>query len=170
MLQQPHVRLVGGQRFAGRINSPTVSVLTSAESIELAPTNIRRLYNLREEVSEEEAAEAPFQIDLWGGSVVVGQLRETVLPVLFRGEVWHVPVSDVVEIVTPSPQISDETRQEIAARIRELGNDDWQKREEASTALAEYGFLARSMLMEAMRVSPDPEVRRRVEKLLEKLD
>ena len=70
----------------------------------------------------------------------------------------------------PTPHVSDETRLKIAGLIRELGSDDWEKREAASEALGEYGFMAKPILEETLRTSPDPEVRRRVEKLLDEAE
>ena len=52
------------------------------------------------------------------------------------------------------------------ASTAELGSEDWERREQASEELAEFGYLAQSMMTEALNVTPDPEVRRRIEKIL----
>ena len=64
----------------------------------------------------------------------------------------------------------DETRQKIATLVRDLGNVDWEKRQTATEELAEYGFMAKSLMLEALKVTPDPEVRRRIEKLLGEME
>jgi hypothetical protein len=51
-----------------------------------------------------------------------------------------------------------------------LGSDDWRQREAASAGLAEFGYMAEPQLREALQSSPDPEVRRRVEALLDSQD
>ncbi len=169
-LQQPHLVLAGGQRLVGRVNAPYVSVMTNAELIEVPPENIRLMHSMREDGDFGSATAAPFQVDLWGGGVILGQIRETVLPVLVRGETWQVPLSDIVDIITPTPRISDETRQKIAALVRDLGNEDWEKRQSSTEELGEYGFMAKAILLEALKVTPDPEVRRRIEKILGEME
>ena len=72
-------------------------------------------------------------------------------------------------MVSPTPRISDETRQQIAALIRELGNEDWEKRQSATDELGEYGYMSKALLIEALRVTPDAEVRRRIEQLLSEM-
>lgn len=166
MPEHPFLVLSGGQRLLARVDAPALTAVTNAEAIELPPETIRRLRNLREEVLLEEDEPSRFEIELWGGGVIVGQLRDAVVPVRFRSELWQIPVEDLSELVTPLPQVSDASRQRIAALIRDLGSDEWRSRESATEELAEFGYLARPFLEEALRVNPDPEVRRRLEKLL----
>ena len=123
----------------------------------------------REEFEGSPNQVPPFVIELWGGSLINGQIKEAVIPVRVRGQVWNIPQGDVVEIVSPTPRISDETRRVIAALIRELGNEDWEKREEASGSLGEYGYMAKALLADALRVTPDAEVRRRIDQLLSEM-
>ncbi|MGI8601740.1 MAG: hypothetical protein ACR2OZ_01940 [Verrucomicrobiales bacterium] len=167
-LEQPHVLLAGGQRLLGQIEAEALTVLTSIKAIQIPPQSIRTLRNAREE-SEPGGSEdtPPFQIELWGGGTILGQLKDPVVPIRVRDAVWRVPVDDLVEFNTPTPHVSDETRIKIAALVRELGSDEWEKREAASAALAEFGFMAKSVLEETLKTSPDPEVQRRVEKLLD---
>ena len=168
-LQVPHVLLAGGQRIIGRISAPTVGVVTNAELIEVPPETIRLMHSLRDEVDGLPNEAAPFAIELWGGSLITGQIKEAVLPVMVREKIWRIPLSDVVDVVSPTPRISDETRQRIATLVRDLGNNDWEKRQGASDELAEYGYMAKAILIEALRVTPDAEVRRRIDQLLSEM-
>ena len=61
-------------------------------------------------------------------------------------------------------------RLKIAGLIRDLGNDDWEKREAATQALGQLGFMAKPLLEETLKTTPDPEVRRRVEQLIDGLE
>lgn len=169
---QPYVQLSGGQRLLARLDLDALTVLTGAKSIQVPPHGIRSLRNAREEAEPEtlEADSPPFQIDLWGGGTMLGQVREPVLPFRVRNAVWSVPIADVVEIANPAPQVSDETRVKMSGFIRDLGSDAWEQREAASQALAEFGFMARPLLDEALKTTPDPEVRRRVEKLIDEME
>ncbi|MFT5410396.1 MAG: hypothetical protein ACI9NC_003126, partial [Verrucomicrobiales bacterium] len=168
-VQVPHVVLVGGQRMIGRVAAPTIGAITNAQLIEIPPENIRLMRSTREEFEGSPNQVPPFVIELWGGSLINGQIKEAVIPVRVRGQVWNIPQGDVVEIVSPTPRISDETRRVIAALIRELGNEDWEKREEASGSLGEYGYMAKALLADALRVTPDAEVRRRIDQLLSEM-
>lgn len=167
---QPYLVLAGGQRLAGQLETETLTVLTGAKAIQVPPGGLRSLRNALDESGDAdpmvEADSPPFQIDLWGGGTILGQLRDPVLPVRFRQARWSVPVADILELHNPAPQVSDEVRLKIAGLIRSLGSDDWQTRESATEELATFGFLARPLLDEALNSTPDPEVRRRAEQLI----
>ena len=170
---QPYLLLAGGQRLVGQADTQSLTVLTSAKAIEIPPSGLRSLRNVIDEAADDERVDRdspPFQIELWGGGTVLGQLREPVLPVRFRQSLWSVPVADIIELHNPAPRLSDEVRLKIAGHIRDLGSDDWKTREAASEALATYGFLARPLLDEALKSSADPEVRRRVEQLVSEME
>ncbi len=167
---QPAALLSGNQRLLGQIDSETLAVLTGTKVIHVPPSGIRLLRNAKDEVDGAEAEAPPFQIELWGGGSILGQLRDPVVALRVRDAVWRVPAADLIEFSNPAPRISDEMRLKLAAHIRDLGSEDWEKREAASQALAEFGFMARPLLDEALKTTADPEVRRRVEKLLDELE
>ncbi len=168
---QPQVVLAGGQRLPGQIDAAMLTVLTGSKTIEIPPQGIRHLRNAADDGDEPDVGEnPPFSIELWGGSTIVGQIKDPVIPLRVRDSVWRVPAADLMEWHTPSPRLSDDTRAQIAAHLRELGSDDWQRREAASQALGELSYMARPMLEETLRSTPDPEVKRRVEKLLDDLE
>jgi hypothetical protein len=58
---------------------------------------------------------------------------------------------------------------EIADRVADLGGDAFETREDAVLRLQELQELAEPALRKALRAKPDPEVRRRAEKLLARL-
>jgi hypothetical protein len=169
-LQQPHLNLAGGQRLVGQIAAPELNLVTHAELIKTQPEEIRLMRNMSEEWDTDFEDTPPFQVEMWGGSVVMGHVREPVLPVTVRGREWRVPLQDIVSVVYPQPRISDSARTSMARLIRELGDDDWSTRENATQELREYGYLAKSLLVEALRVSGDEEVRRRIEQILGGMD
>ncbi|MFN0125523.1 MAG: hypothetical protein ACKV19_02425 [Verrucomicrobiales bacterium] len=170
---QAYLVLAGAQRLVGQPESEMLTVLTGAKAIQVPPNSIRSLRNVIDEAGDGEVVDVdspPFQIELWGGGTLLGQLREPVVPIRFRQALWSVPVADIVELHNPAPRVSDEVRLKMAGLIRDLGSDDWQTREKATEALATYGFLARPLLDEALKSSPDPEVRRRVEQLIGEME
>ncbi|CAN5353516.1 hypothetical protein BH23VER1_BH23VER1_08100 [soil metagenome] len=170
---RPGVVLAGGQRLVGQIEADTIGAITSAELLELPPETIRRLHNLDGDsvTGDRGSASGPtFEVDLWGGGVIACQLREAVLPIRVRAEIWRVPVGDIIEIVAPLPQMSDASRQRIGELVRQLGSADWEARDAASEELATFGYMAKPLLLEATRTNPDPEVIRRAERLLDEID
>lgn len=171
-LSRPHLVLAGNQLLPGQIEAESLDILTGSKIVQVPPSGIRSLRNVSEEVAtgELEGNSPPFEIELWGGGVMVGQLREPVLGVRVRDALWRVPAGDIVEFNNPAPRLSDEVRLRITGLLRDLGSEDWEKREAASQSLAELGFLARPLLEECLKTTPDPEVRHRVEKLLDGME
>ena len=58
---------------------------------------------MREEIDADalEVESPPFQIELWGGGTIFGQLREPVLALRVRDMVWRVPSADLIELHNP---------------------------------------------------------------------
>lgn len=163
---QPYLTLRGRQLLVGRVLDSQITILTDTESLSVAPETVRSLLNFAEDLEFDPNPEPTFRAELWGGGVVVGQLRERVVSV---EPGWRIPVADIQQIVVPTPRITDEMRKQIAQRIRKLGDDDWATRERATEELAEFGYLAKPQLLEALQTD-DAEVIRRVELLLARLD
>ena len=170
---KPYVSVAGKQRIVGNIQNAQLHVLTSAAPIAVAPVDVRRMTRLSDAVSADHALPgrgAQFRIQLWSGGLLRGHLAENFVDIGVRGESWRVPVADLVGLVTPVPQLSDAKRKDIARLLRQLGADDWQKREAASEQLLGFGYLARSLFEQELQTSQDAEVRRRLEQILARLD
>ena len=164
---QTYLTAAGNQRIVGDILNESINVLTNAESIPVAPAEIRRLTNVTAENGDDHTTEGPyFRIELWGGGVMAGFIRENFIDIRVRGRTWQVPVQDLRELITPVPKLSDAARQEIAQLMRQMASVDWKTREIATEALAGDGYLAKSYLEEELRTNPDPEVQRRIERIL----
>ncbi|HSI86727.1 MAG TPA: hypothetical protein VK970_23285, partial [Candidatus Methylacidiphilales bacterium] len=58
----------------------------------------------------------------------------------------------------------------IARLIRDLGRDEWEKREAATQELTNLGYLAKAQLAEAAQQAQDAEVRSRSQKILDALN
>lgn len=164
---QPYIRAAGDQQIVGEISSSGFHVLTNSETVPLAPQEIRRLFNQTAAEGLPVDASGPyFRIELWGGGVLAGHLAENDLEMEVRGSTWRLPLADVRELVTPVPRLNESAQQDLARMIRELGSDDWQTREKATEELESFGYLAQSILREELRTNPDPEVQRRLERIL----
>ncbi|MGY8642017.1 MAG: HEAT repeat domain-containing protein [Verrucomicrobiales bacterium] len=167
VILQPYLTTVGNQRIVGPIADAKLTILTNSQTIEVAPEEVRKLAN----TGIPDGGTTPvFQLELWGGGVLSGVLANDTISIQVRGKEWHVPVRDIAELITPVPQLAAEAEQSIGKLIRTLGDEKWQTREAATEELAGFGYLAKSVLEEQLRTNPDPEVRRRIERILQVME
>lgn len=66
-------------------------------------------------------------------------------------------------------QEKNNLKQRVESLLKQLGNEDWMKRQEAEKKLMGMGFEAGDILWEHMKGEKDAEVRARIEKILEKM-
>jgi len=168
-IADPHLLLAGENVLVGGIDLPAIHFVTSGRDIPVPPNQIRLLQNVSVDPFGYPRGKNVFEAELWDGSGISGSIREAVLPVRWGEGVAQVPVGDVLEAHVPTPTVAGNVRRKVAQLIRDLGDPDYATREKAAEALAELGYLAKSQLEEARKQTSDPEVRRRVEKLLEEL-
>lgn len=161
------VELPADQRLVAPLADATLHVITSGGAVPLDPAGIKEMRNVTDDIEQLTTDDAPwFQIELWGGGSVLGQLRESSVTFRIPGGEWAIPSSEVLRIANPVPKIADATLTKVGQLIRELGSDDWRTREKATGELRLLGELARSSMEEALRQAEDPEVKRRLESVL----
>lgn len=151
--------LAGEQIVVGEPKARELRLMTPAGEVPLLIGQIREL----------ELGDGGATVELWGGETVNGRLALRTLTVKTTGGEVAIPIADLERIAVPSPTVSSEARERIAALVRDLGHEDWQRREAASRALGELGEPARAALEEAVRASGDAEVRARADALLKAL-
>ncbi|MCB1237040.1 MAG: hypothetical protein KDM91_18370 [Verrucomicrobiae bacterium] len=167
VLSRPLVKLAGGQKLSGAISSSILTVLTHNETVSVSPEEVRRMVNLGEPDAPNTDPNGPaFRLELWGGGVINGYLAENFLQMRVRDREWSIPFRDVRELSTPAPRLGESARQEIVRLMRLLGAEEWQARENATEELKGFGYLAHPILQEELRANPDPEVQRRLERIL----
>lgn len=164
-IAQPHVILKGENRIIGNVDLAHVHFLISGQRIPVPPHQLRNVH-----ISDEGGLAPQFQGLLWDGGLVAGEFAELVLPVRQGDNVAMVPVRDIREIHVPSPTVPDALRAKIRLLIGDLGSSEFETRESASLELSELGQMPRAQLLETIRLSEDPEVRRRAETLIDELD
>ncbi|REJ67023.1 MAG: hypothetical protein DWQ31_12835 [Planctomycetota bacterium] len=165
----PFVLLAGENLLIGQIDSPEVHISAGGQSIPIPPNQIRVLRADGDVVDPQGKNRRRFEAELWDGGVIQGTLVDRRLKIRERDRVTEINVSDIVEIRVPVPTVPDSLRAQIAEHIRELGHEDFRRRETATEALSELGYLARPQLEEALGVTEDAEVRRRIEELVAEL-
>lgn len=167
------IRVAGGQTLVGPISDTTVPVLTEGNRLETSVSDIRKIRRL-ETVADEEpamAADAPaFEIERWDGGRITGFLGLDFLSIEVEGRLWLVPVREVLEIESASPLLTPDSLGKIKALITQLAADDWATREEATRDLGAFGYLARPVLQRELGTTKDPEVGRRIERVLANLN
>lgn len=165
LIAESHVILKGDNLVVGQIDLERIHILTAGQMIPLPPNQLRLV-----QLGDEDGLAPIFQGELWDGGVFSGEFQELLLPIRQGENVAMVPVRDIREIRVPSPTVPDALRAKIRLLIRDLGHPEFQTRESAGRELAELGQMARGQLSEAVRLSEDPELRRRAESLLDNLD
>jgi len=167
----PFADLAGDQRLVAPLAGAQLQVVTAGGVVPLEPGSMKEMRNVTDDIQIPGADDAPwFQVELWGGGSVLGQMRENVMRFQVGEREWVIPCREVTRVVNPVPKITDTTLNRMAQLIRELGNEDWKVRERATGELKNLGEIARSALQEAFKQSEDAEVKHRIEDLLGELD
>ena len=159
----PHVALAGGNVLVGRVALEQIHLKTAGRELAVPLAQVRRLTRYG-----DDAREMAVRIEMWTGDPLVGALTDAVLPVRSGKLVWQVPAGDLVGIAAPAPAIPPAARRQIAALIDQLGSPDWKERDEATAKLKRLGPACRTLLYDAMKTAEDPEVLRRLAKLLQR--
>jgi hypothetical protein len=167
---EPHVTLVGESVIVGRVDLAELRFVSFGEVVPVPPEQIRAMEAAPDQDDVAPRAGPFFSAEIWAGGAVAGRLMDVVLPVRTgEGAVLNVPAGDVVRVSVPSPTVPAGLRDKIAGFLRDLGHPDWETREAASKELEELGYLAKGQLEEALKTTTDPEVRRRVQNLIDGL-
>ncbi len=169
-ISTPYVLLAGGQVLMGAIELPELHVRLAGNRLAVMPSQVRVLLNKDAAEGPEVRSDEPaVRLELWGGDTVEGVLDEPVLPFRAGGTLLSVPMSEIDEIHVPTPVIAAATRTKVNDLVAKLGDADWAKREAATKALQELGGVAKQPLADALAATSDPEVKMRLEKLIEEL-
>jgi hypothetical protein len=156
------VKLSGDQQIAGVVSHTTLPILTEGTALEVPVAEVRRL------VRNEDGQR--YRFERWDGGVVAGRLNLEFLSVQVAGRTWQIPLRDIVGIELSPPSLNPETLSRIEGLITRLGSPDWATRESATRELGAFGYLARPVLQRELAATDDPEVERRLERVLSGLN
>lgn len=162
------LRLAGGQTLAGPVGDTTLSLLVEGGVLETSASEVRRLVRTDggAAAASAETEQARFRLERWDGGTIDGAPRQESLAVEVGGRTWQIPLRDIEAIDFASPALDAETLARIGALVRNLGSPDWATRETATRELGAFGYLARSVLQRELAGASDPEVERRLERIL----
>lgn len=163
------IRVAGDQRLVGDIGDSALPVVSGGIPIETAMSEIRRMerVNRTSLSSGGLPEESPsFEIERWDGGVLTGLITLDALTLKVGDNQWRIPISDIEQIETPSPELTPEALTRIQGLIGDLASEDWATREQATRELGAFGYLAKPVLRRELSSTSDPEVNRRLERIL----
>ena len=166
-------RVFGNQELVGPVTNTMIPITSGGSRLETAMSEVRRLRRVGEaggSLTGSVIEAAAFEIERWDGGLIRGYLNLDFVSVEVEGRTWQVPLRDIEEIETASPLLTPEVLGQIQALIKNLGADDWIKREEATRDLGAFGYLARPVLQSERGKTKDAEIGRRIERVLANLN
>lgn len=155
------IRLAGDQILQGRVGDATLSLLSEGTLLETPMVEIRRIERLA-----ETASPARFRVERWDGGTLVGSLSRDFLSVQVADQAWRILPRDIAGIEFAPPELTAETIARIDSLVANLASPDWTTREKATRELGAFGYLARPVLRRELAGATDPEVERRLERIL----
>jgi hypothetical protein len=163
----PHAVLAGGNLLIGQLDLPILHFDSQGQAIPIAPPQIKVLRRHEADDSTSGIDRTLYRAELWDGDVIVAAVREQTLPLRTGSEVLQVPLADIVELRVPTPTVPESLRARISELLADLGHTEWRRRESASKELLALGAIAQELCQDALQHATDPEVRKRVQDLLD---
>ncbi len=155
------IRLAGDQTLQGQIGDETLSILSEGTALETPLAEIRRIERFADASSPPR-----FRVERWDGGTLVGSLPLDFLSVKVAGRDWRIPPRDLAGVEFAPPALTVEMTARIEALVANLASPDWATREKATRELGAFGYLARPVLRRELGAATDPEVERRLERIL----
>jgi hypothetical protein len=156
------LKLSGGQQIVGVVSHATLPIIIDGASLEVPVSEVQRL------VREEEGAR--FRMERWDGGILTGRLDLEFVSVQVGGRPCQVPPGDLLEVELSPPALDSGTLSRIKDLVSRLSSADWATRESATRELGAFGYLASSVLRRELAETDDPEVARRLERVLSGLN
>ncbi len=111
------------------------------------------------------------RITMWDGGAISGRiLEDRVALALSSGRVLSLDPAHLDRIVIPTPEIPAEARAEIEGLVEQLGDPDWNRRQEAKNRLSKMGVAALPILRERAQSEEDPEVQAALHAILQQIE
>lgn len=167
------IRAVGGQVIVGNIGNTTLPFVSNGLLIETPTSKIRQIRQVEGTVLSSGGLPEKFphfEIERWDGGVLSGLIRLDELSIKVGGRNWKIPLEDIEKIDMPALLPDRKSLEAIEELISLLGSSEWTVREKATRDLGAFGYLARPVLQRELATSGDPEVSRRLERILTMLN
>lgn len=165
-MQATRLYLAGGQWIGGVMAQEELELFDGVRTVGVETSEIRRM---KRSLERRDGLSNHFVTELWNGSRIEGNLKAGMVALNVYEKRWEIAPDDIRLIEMPGPTLSGENRKKIADLIVKLGDKAWKVRESATTELGRFGGSAVSILTTERVQHPDPEVRRRIERILDKM-
>jgi hypothetical protein len=156
------VQIQGGDKLLGELTDETFVLKTAYGE---ARINVSQIKSLAFKAGSPDQA----TVNKWDGSTMKGKLNVSEIGfAVTQGDRWGLPIGKIVSITCPQAMPPKAMRVKIKKLIAQLGADDYKDRQAASKALVGIGKGIISLLKPHL-TSDDPEIRQRIEDVLEQL-
>ncbi|MCP4374991.1 MAG: HEAT repeat domain-containing protein [bacterium] len=156
------VVLSGGDKLFGELADEKFQVTTSYGKIDIDVSQIKNM-------TFKSKTAGQVSVRMWSGDVFKGMIDVkaigfTVTP----GDRWALPVGKITSITCPQAIPPKAMRQKVEKLVAQLGAENYKDREAAATALVGIGKGIIPLVRRHLS-NKDPEIRQRVEDVLEQL-
>lgn len=158
----PYLRVGASDIISGVISETTLPLLVEGTVIDFNLADLRHLARSGEG--------GLLRCERWDGGTLAGIPRVTSLTMSVGGRTWTIPVAEIDELELAPPALDGERQKQVEQLISRLGSPDWATRESATRELIAFGYLLRPVLQRELAQATDPEVERRLERVLSNLN
>ncbi|MDP7287416.1 MAG: hypothetical protein QGH94_05440 [Phycisphaerae bacterium] len=156
------VALSGGDKLFGELTDETFVMATSREKTRINVSQIKS-------IQFKSGSADQTTVKKWDGKVIKGKLNvDEIGFAVSQGDRWSLPIGKITSITCPQAIPPKAMRIKIKKLIAQLGAEDYKDRQAASKALVGMGKGIISLIKPHL-TSDDPEIRQRIEDVLEQL-
>jgi hypothetical protein len=156
------VVLTNGDELFGTLTAGKFKLTTDYGQVAIDPSRVKTMKFRPEDLGRTI-------VGMWKGSILKGRLGQSQLGFAISSEtVLNIHAGQFVSIECPLPLPPKAARVEVEKLIAQLGAESYEDRQKASKKLLELGKSIAPMLTKHL-TSSDPEVRQRIEDILEQL-
>ncbi|MGB2820509.1 MAG: LamG domain-containing protein [Phycisphaerae bacterium] len=158
------VELKNGDRLFGTVTDNKLTLGTSLGDTAIRPANLRAM-------AFDPAKPGELEVTMWDGAVLRGRLAEAAVTfaIVPGGPTVKVKTAEIVAIARSSADPPEEIVRKVLTLISRLGAESYKDRQAATKALLAMGPGIVPLLLRH-RKDPDPEIRQRIEGILESLE
>ena len=154
--------LDGGDELFGELTDAVFVLTTSYGKVNVKVSQIKG-------ITFKSGAPDQTSVKMWNGSTIKGKLNvDEIGFAVTQGDRWALPISKIKTITCPQALPPKAMRLKIQKLITQLGADNYKDRQAAAAALAAMG-KGIVPLIKPQLSNDDPEIRQRIEDILEQL-
>jgi hypothetical protein len=155
--------LANDDTLFGELTEEKYVLKTDYGDLDIRPENIRS-------IAFDKAQPGSAAVRLWNNSVVRGKFGQEELGFqITPGPAMKVRVSEFAGIVRSQAMPPEETRKQVEKLIAQLASESYKDRQTAGEALVGLGPTIVPLLQKHQKSAKDPEVKARLEELIERL-